>query len=633
MSKLIAEQRPSWTIPGSQHHVPVPTLSPNGATSAVVERLGLKYEGGSKEGQKSYSGEQFISICDHPKYGHLIAERMQDFKPGEGNVFEIPGVGVIEIRHPRWWKPSHCPFNMELSDEEREELNTSIADGLVPEYAISLTKIAIRPVDEDRELSNYGENIGIGTVGNEEEYVGVMELNGEIVPVDIQALINYLEGSEILASIEGFSSQVEQAYPHREQGEDMVTYQSRIAKHAWLLKQVCNRLGIKLLPLGVIPGNGLGQPNFGNPHVRNVLVRGMSAALGKDLSVEDAANMLAGFGTNGLHINVGLQRFDGFVGDERAYEVGKLTNPMIKALLKVFTLNGNLSDAETLASGVHSTRERKRKNLATARVGEFGRFSHSYAGFEQGVAPSVQRAMLGKVKSGTYYPAATVHNPAGRLKPDIVETTIFDAEPNLEKVTWIESLLNLYVTSVDKAMMREPGDERHISHVMEQMSDSQREFFLGMITDQEEWDVLVNLIDNQGAEAEVPWNGGFATARDVLLEFIGWVRELALFQGFDGEVQTDFTHLKKLEHSLRCNAETFNEYFDVLDGEDSFAFGCGNIATVAQSMYQRFMNEGYEPQQAYVKVIHAYDRAWDVYLDKFYAQTHGLITTSTTYES
>lgn len=628
MSNLIESQTPIWTSPDSRHHVPVPTLSANGSTTAALSVMGLTYEGGSKEGQKSYTGEEFITIAAHSKYGELLRQFEGEFIPGQGNVFEAPGVGVIEIRHPRWWKPSHCPFNPELLEDERAELISRIQAGFVPEYAISLTKVAIRPLETDRELSDYGNKVEIGTVGNEVEYVGVMEIDGEIIPVDIQALISHLEGSDVLAAIEGFSSQVEQAYPHREQGEDMVQYQSRIARHAWMLKQICNKLGIKLLPLGVIPGDGFGQPNFGNPHVRNVLVRGMSAALGKDLDVEEAADMLAGFGTNGLHINVGLQRLKDnegvkFVGDERAYEVGKLTNPRVKALLKAFTLNGNLNSVEVLSSGALSIREQKRKNLATARVGEFGRFSDCYEGFESGIAPSVQRAMLGKIIEGKYYPASTVHNPAGRLKPDIIETTIFDAEPNLEKITWVESLLNLYVTSIDAAILRDSNDPRHIDNVMVGMTDSQREFFLGMVSDQGEWDYLVGLIDTQGAKAEIIWNGQVTKVSKVLLEFISWVRELATSQGLDANNEVDFAHLAQLENSLTCTAETFNQYFNVRDGEGSDRFGCGSIAEVSRTIFNELIASGrYTEQQAYVEVIKAYNNAWNVYMDDFYARTN-----------
>jgi len=553
--------------------------------------------------QKKTAGEDWVPLP-------------QGFSSGQGGV-SINGGKPQVIKHPQWWA-------------EEDKNSAANYAGKIPDYAIYPIGVKSRSLDEERK--GWSERMvnrhnGIGSMGSEWEFpIVYFGEDGSFRPVDIQPLIGALDEEGIPISIEGWDCQMEYPSRPRRNGFTMRRHKKEISRDLFFINEVCQRLGLSVLPTAVMPFPGEGRSNFENSHVRHVLMTGMAAAVGRELTVSEAAKILGQFGVNGLHLTVDLEGDEkGLVGDERLKTVFELTHTPIIVLLKPLTLNGNLGSLADLKTGRLSTREDHRLKLPTARVGQVRRLlaEETIAAVREGLAPSLERASLCDEEG---HPAAGVHNPLGRQKETgRIEFTAFDIEPNVCKVTALEALLSLYVNAIDRAVMRAPTDERSIDEVIRKAKGGEEEFFLTYLDRQAQFNQLATLVENRGFQGEVALaDGGTKTAGELVLEFIDWVERLAVEQGIDREAhRQEFAAVAWLKETVvnmqrGMIAPNFDDYFDPQGG----FYGQGSIAQIAQRRFQELTDEeNIDEEEAYNLLLRELVKGYDRHLQLLVAQS------------
>ncbi len=553
----------------------------------VVEYVLAKYgegrpeEYGNGSGQKSTEGQGWVPLPAE------ITESKGGFFVDEDGVVHI-------VKSPDWWSLK------DSSHESRLEHKSQI-----PDYATYEIGVVERSLEEERELIDPDRLNGVGTTGNELEFVVVTKTpDGKIRSVNIQSLIRAFKKHKISASIEGWDSQFEHPSKPREQGLSVSEHTRVISHDLLLIDEAFRVLGLHLVPTAVMPFTGQGHSNFENAHVRHVLMRGMAAALGHDLTIEEASIMLAGYGVNGLHITVDVQGDDkGLVGDERLNKIFNLTHGKVVALMKAWTLNGNLESVNMLVSGRLSNREAHRRLLETARVGEVRRLfdKRSIKALEEGLVPSLERAALCN-EDGE--PATGVHNPLGRQKESgRNEFTVFDVEANIEKIMALESLLTLYTTAVDRAVLRDNLED--VKSRLGMTSDDE-DFFLSVMTKQSEFDELMETVEEHGLRGEVMFNRESFAVGEVLVRFIDWVEEFAKIEGITEKQhreefeRVDFLRDITLRGLKGEVAENFEDYFN----KESEYFAVGTLGEIAYKRFNVLVEKrNLSPEDARAQVI------------------------------
>ncbi len=572
---------PSWAREGSVHHIRVRRISPEAAAWAAdkaKERRGeilfqheQRYGNGKVNGQKNAEGEKWI-----------------DFPISAGVWIDEDGRPYV-VKHSAWWR-----------EEDRNRKDDY--SGKIPEYAKYPIGVVRRDLQEERlrvDLPDMPE-----AVGCEMEFsVAFFDEEGSAHPVDIQSVIEEVGRRGIPVSIEGWVSQLE--IPSKPKRKDL-----RISDHrrellldTLAVLETLQSLNCWLLPVAVMPFSPAGQANFESTHVRNVLITGMSVAYGRELSTEEAAEILGKYAVNGLHITVNLKEDeDGFVGDERLKQVFEYTHTPISILLKALTLSGNLGSIEDLKSGRLSYRDIRRMHLPTTKVGRVRRLYEEEViqAVEEGLAPSLERASLcdedGKVAMG-------VHNPIGRQKESgRNEFTAFDVEPNVDKKLALESLMSLFTTVVDRALLK-----GRITEIYQDLDENDKAIFGQYLSRQDDFIRFSEAVEMDGLKALVRVDEGSleeTPVSEIILRFIDWVRDNSLRMGIVNEEAEEIQRLEWLKDriikSVQIGApDNFRDYFD----PESPYYALGTISEIAKKRFEALLAEGYEEAMAYNQIL------------------------------
>ncbi len=382
----------------------------------------------------------------------------------------------------------------------------------VPQYSTFTTNVSPRPVVADRYLIPV-ESLEIQSYGHEIEMVAVSFDPETQIPtlVDIQNILSILGEYDIPnISPEAWSSQLE--YPSQPcNGENLYEHKQKTYKDMQKILKIFDEMGLMLLPIGVIPIGGTEQANIQDPHILHTIMEGIRPHMDNEDN-RTPAELLDGFRTNGLHITVKVQPDEnGLVGDERLNQIYNLTHGPIAIMMKAFTLNGNYFP-DDLENGVLSSREAWRKTLPTAKVGPTYKLSspETRKSLATGRAPSPERAAM------AYGP----HNPVGRQKEKaMIEFTIFDMEPCLEKIHALEVMLQQYVHIVDFAVLA-----GKINELEQSIPEEYRNVFLGVVEDQEEFLKLATSIDQDGYNTMIDLGAGnIRSVGKILTDFLDWI--------------------------------------------------------------------------------------------------------------
>lgn len=516
---------------------------------------------GSEEkssGQKSYTSESMTNVAVTP-----------------GRVWAGPNNQLLSTRFTNWYKEGDQIENEGFS---------------VPDYSVSSTSVAVRPIVADRLLINDTEP---QSYGHELEFVVVRFMeDGSVLPIDIQNILNELGNYEFPAiSPEAWSSQME--YPSLPRnGEIFAEHRKRISDELNKILFVFNALDLDILPVGVVPFGGTEQANLSDPHISHTIQQGIQPFVDTDITQKDAAEMLNAFRTNGLHITIKLQRDEnGLVGDERLNNVFNMTHGPIAVMMKAFSLNGNLLE-EDLLEGNLSSREKHRNQLPTGKVGEVYRLSdyRTRKNLLKGNAPTPERGAM----------SAGPHHPIGRQKESgMIEYTIFDMETSQIKVHQLEIMLREYTRIVDHHVLHDSVDDLYNS-----VPEEYRNVFLGIMNDQEEFFKLASAIDKDGFNAQIELeNEEIRDVGKILKDFFVWIHDQSSSLG---PVEEDTTWaLTALHWSIPMqDFNGFDSYADYI------STGYGNTAMTTQKVYAKYFAETGDYQIAMNLTLKELALAW-----------------------
>lgn len=554
---------PEWPAEDSKHRVPNYVISPDQAKQ-ILKRLKESYpdlftedpyENGNGNGQKETKVSEWIeSPCRDNNKGCVY--------------FDEQGRPWL-VKHPNWCDPR-------VAHERFEK------PGLVPDSAVYPIDVVPRDLTVERKLVNPPERSE--AAGCELEFAVGKFTGNKVVPINIQYVLDDFKKFRVSASIEGWFSQFEHPSKPKCTYSSFSDHREVLVKGLLVISKTLGPFDTYLLPTGVMPYSGIGQPNFENPHVRNVLTKGLEISLERELDLEEAADILAKYGVNGLHITVNLKKDEnGFVEDERLKRVFELTHSPISFLLKSLTLSGNLESAEALVLERLSYRDIHRAELPTARVGRVRRLfdEEVVTAFEEGKAPSLERASLCDEEGK---PARGVHNPLGRQKQSgRNEFTAFDIEPNVDKILALECLLSLFTTVVDKAVLEGKED-----WLMEGIDDGKKYLFFSFLSNDKEYKQLSDLVETYGVDGLIKINKELKTVGEIILNFIDFVQTKAEESGILSE---DSNEEKELLNYLRYiigkhlegrTADTFEEYLD----PESELYAVGTVSEIARKRYK-----------------------------------------------
>ncbi len=628
---------PEWTYNNPDnvaldHITPVLILELNDQVRNQVHNFVIRNFGDRKAKLsaplKSY-GEglaPFTHLLDYPQnFGHKVEhfveisrrENIEIIRNNQTGAAILHGpAGILTIRGSDWW-----------SEQDRNNFDPSVNE--VPNYAIDV--LPIRGFEHDRQdkLIDPKEINSICSYGREEEYQIVMEFNGQYAGVDIQGLIKMLSDYGLLFDIEGWASQGETALYPIFPGDGASKTELINAQNLLIIHEVIDLLGLQVMPCGVMVGNRKGQPNMGTPHVQYVLMRGMKSAAGRDLTLNEASNMLGGFGTNGWHLNFGHKRGpDGLVSDRRQTIVANLTHPEIIPMLRAVTHSGNTRSLEaledSLGDGFLSTREINRTELATARVGNFLPFSS-----DETVRSFIDDQSAQALERASHDEGKTPHNPLGRRKGlGINEFTFLDGDFSHYKGDQLSVLLAAYTAVVDKCTVEYlhrdfNATTEDVREYIFQQSEGAIErgyfdVFVGLLNNQDRFIKLIQNIDRAGLESIIEINGKEVGIDQILMKFTDWVTSMTERKGIIlSEDQSSLLENFRDQLDLAKWANTFEEYAET---------GIGPISCIAQREFiqelSKFPNppSDEERQMVFNRIIHKINLARLKHLRKVYAE-------------
>ncbi len=587
---------PRWTENAPNHRVEI-AFYPQEIIERVVAEIRTEnpflfpqeHEYGDGSGQKKVEADKWIELP-------------RGIEAGKGGVIYDENGRPYVVKHPDWWKEKDAQKAREGGFRE------------IPDYAVYPIGVVRRDLKEEEQVVELPTEPE--ATGCELEFgVGIFT-PFEVVPLNIQHVIKALKEAGIPASIEGWVSQFEHPSKPRRKEMDLEEHKRELVRDLLAIAVVLEKLGARLIPTGVMPYSSLGQPNFENTHVRKVLVRGMSAALGRELTIKEAAEILSEYAVNGLHITVNLKEDkNGFVGDERLKEVFELTHTPMSILLKALTLNGNLESVEALVSGRLSYRDLKRLKLPTAQVGIVRRLydEETIRAVEEGVAPSLERASLCDEKGD---PAAGVHNPSGRKKEvGRNEFTAFDVEPNVDKILSLEALLSVYTTMVDRVLLEKGNKEEAIAFLSEGLTEGRKKLFLSFLSSQEEFLKYSKLVEEEGIKGVLKVNGEELSVGKVILEFIDWVEEKAKQVGILDDRSEEVGYLEFLRNIINKQlqgqmAANFEEYLN----PESELYGVGTVSEIARKRFEELTSQGLDQEQVRIQIVKELSEAYHQHL-------------------
>lgn len=590
---------PSWATVENGYETVPELIRINGDVARVVIGQLLREENpvhlaDKGNGQKKYDPNGYTNLAGY-KNQHK-----------EGVVF-LGRDGVNTWRHPFWWS-------------EEDHMMYDRNPDLFPNYAHSSIPVVKRDIDVERSIVPADE-VPLGSSGNELEFQAVaFGEDDEPIPVNVQDFLKVFSDPEIFQdskfpiSLEGWASQLELISIPRMGDESPEVYHQRMRDNLRFVSKALNRMGVYLMPTGVMPTNSDFQANFEDPHVEHVLRRGQSG--GEELvSVKEAARQLEGFGASGTHITVDVYKKDGVVGDEVLQQIFTHTHGKALLLMKAFSLSGNMGSVESLANN-YPGRELTRKELSTARVGPVRRLLDEttiHAFTQNGRQPSLERAALCDSEGREGWGA---HNPLGRMKESgRNEFTIFDVVADTQLLVELESALNLYTTAVHKALLRDVNSDNSLENIKLQLSEyhpNYAEFFLGLMTNQDEFDELASEVDKFGFDGKVVFVGNDVRIGEVVNQFIDFIGRLALDQNIDSP--DDYENLSRLKARIHDEYDTLPESFEDLLRIDSTEVSQGSIAYVAHRQFLRLVEEGVEAEMARRFVVKKYAEVYSEYL-------------------
>lgn len=197
------------------------------------------------------------------KVGLLILLRR--IIPRGGVFFDRDGRPYV-VKHPNWWRP------------DDQKLLQGESNGAISEYAIY--QIAVIPRDLKEERKCIKPPCQPEAIGSELEFAVGRLTEKDLIPLNIQFVIEALKKAGISVSIEGWVSQLE--HPSNPKTDDLALsdYKNELSGNLLAIACVLKQFGAYLLPISTIPFSPNDQANFENPYVRNVLMQGMQAALG-----------------------------------------------------------------------------------------------------------------------------------------------------------------------------------------------------------------------------------------------------------------------------------------------------------------------------------------------------------------
>lgn len=582
----------SWAKKDSPHQVQILTIRDQAEMAiSLVKRTfpdlfkdEKKY--GNGNGQKLTEGDRWIPNPLGTKQAGIFVD-----ESGQPYV----------VKHPNWWR-----------EEDRKEAKKN--PGQIPDYAMYPIAVVKRPINEERQAVEAPTQPE--AVGSELEFAAVKFHKEGIHLVNIQSVIEHLKTAGVPVSREGWSSQIEHPSNPRDPNLGITDHKRDLVKDLLAISETLAQFGVYLLPVSTIPGYPYGQPNFGDPHVRNVLTQGMRAALKRELTVEEAAEILMKYGVNGLHTTVNLKKDNlGFVGDERLRRVFELTHTPITAILKALTLSGNLGSLKELESDRLSYRDVKRTTFPTARVGVVRNLHDEEAieALKEGLSPSIERASLCD-EGGEQ--AAGAHNPLGRQKETgRNEFTVFDIEANVDKILALESLMSLWTTIVDKAIL-----EGRLDDLLGGLGVVYRRIFTEFLESEEVFKQISEVIEQQGifAKLAIELEDGTKvefTAGNLIQEFISWVREKSIQFGVANEGSEEILKIDWLSHKLQQhqNGEVPDNFEDYLN-PNSYYYAVGTIAEIAKRRFEQLTKSGITPEQAYFQILEELAEAYRKHL-------------------
>jgi hypothetical protein len=263
-----------------------------------------------------------------------------------------------------------------------------------------------------------------------------------------------------------------------------------------------------------------------------------------------------------------------------------------------------------LAEGLQSERVEKRKFLPTARVGVTLPLCSDVVvqAVVDGKTQALERGSKCAIgPDGEVIPAAAVHDPMGRQKQSgRIEYTMFDVEPNVEKVALLESALSLYTNAVYRAALRPENSELSLGNCKLALG-ARGELYLGVLQDNDRFLQLAESLDRGGFVAKIEFAGEQTTVGDELYRFLTWVSEFSQAQGFspEGRDSEDFANLDRLKQLVvYSNAEemvarSFSDYF----APDSEHYMVGNTAMVAHNYFNDLVAQDMLPLEAYLHVL------------------------------
>jgi|GEM_PF-5553333 len=594
--RQIEAKYPSWAEEG-KHKVPVYSISALSAEWAADEAK-------RKWGDEIFRHEQ--------RYGNGEGLNFNGQKDSERTGWiELPvGSGVFfdrgkpfVVKHKNWWR---------IEDRDNNDPTQN-----VPVYAVYPVYVVKRDLSEEKEKISPPSTPE--AVGCELEFsVGLVNESGAFLPVNIQEVVKEMKKRGVPVSIEGWISQLE--IPSKPKSGDLRVSDHRreLVLDIFAVAETLGSLNCWLLPVSVMPFDYKGQANFENTHVRNVLMEGLKVAFGRELDIDEAADILGKYGVNGLHITVNLKEDDqGFVGDERLKKVFEKTHTYISLILKALTLNGNLGSVEDLKSDRLSYRDVRRKNLPTAQVGVVRRLydNEVLGAVEKGLAPSLERASLCD-KNGNV--ALGVHNLVGRQKETgRIEFTAFDIEPNIDKILALESLMSLFTTIVDISVLE--GVD-----IYSDLDPYYKYLFGEFLYRQEEFDSLSEDIEKYGLSAVIKVQDEEKTAGEIVLEFIKWIEETSFKLGIVDDSTEEIERLRWLSEKLQEAVEGkipehFSDYFD----PDNPHYAVGTVSEIARKRFFNLMNSGYAEEEAYNCVLRELAEEYRKHLLKLIEQSTG----------
>lgn len=581
-----------WAPEGGPHDKTVLAVSAEAAQIAIQRVVGNMQvmDGNGPNGQKNYkSNGRWISVNHGSRRGKVYVENN----------------GTTIYKHPHWWRK-----------EDREKK----VDGEVPPYSVyTQTGLVRRDIDEERTLMTASE-VPMAPTGCEIEMVAMIFGGDGPELVDIQHLISALKVHGVSTSIEGWRSQLE--HPSEPRGQRSVfDHRSKLIQNLHIIDRVSKELGITMLPLAVMPTDGYAQPNLAEPHVQNVLMSGISAALGRQVTVEEAASMLTGFRANGLHVTAQVQRDrNGLIGDNMIHSVFSSSNGGILPLMKALTHSGNLSEpSDENVRTRCSWREQYRKILPTAQVGIVNRLldPETIQAVEGGAAPSLERGSLCDENGRA---AAAVHNPLGRQKEwGGNELTIFDVEGNVDKIIEIEVLHGLFTAALQRSLLR--NDQLSLSRIVAGMSPQKQDYFVGCLTRKQTFMDLIELVDRDGYYGKITWDGKERLVGEVIVEFISFVERFASSQGLTpDQLPEEYGALDKMKERI-INVtlsskvpQNFYAYFN--PSSDTYAHG--SMSLVAQNVWNKLRADGYSEVDTYRMVLEQVADARSKHLSSLY---------------